>query len=294
MSLRRRVLAAVARRRGLGAWALLFPGTLWLGLFFVVPMLLLLGASVMPRGTYGGVDPGFTLEHYRRFLDPLYLQVLWRTLAWSGLATLLCLLLGYPVAWLIAQSRRYRSLLLFLVILPFWTSFLVRTFAMIFLLRDTGLINGTLLWAGIIREPLTLLYTPGAVLAGLVYGFLPFMVLPIYASLEKLDPALLEAAEVLGAGPAARFVRVMFPLSLPGVIAGCILVFVPALGSFLTADLLGGAKQVMLGNLVQNQFTTARNWPFGSAASFGVMAVVLMAMLVTQRLRIRADGAPAA
>jgi spermidine/putrescine transport system permease protein len=291
MSLRRTLLGALTRRPWLGPWALLLPGTLWLGLFFVVPMLLMLGASVMPRGTYGGVDPGFTLEHYRRFLDPLYLQVLWRTIAWSGLATLLCLLLGYPVAWLIAHRRRHRALLLFLVILPFWTSFLVRTFAMIFLLRDTGLINGALLWAGVIREPLTLLYTPGAVLAGLVYGFLPFMVLPIYASLEKLDPALLEAAEVLGAGPAARFARVMLPLSLPGVIAGCILVFVPALGSFLTADLLGGAKQVMLGNLVQNQFTTARNWPFGSAASFAVMAVVLVAMLVTQRLRSRTNGA---
>ena len=145
------------------------------------------------------------------------------------------------MAWVIARSR-HRNLLLFLVVLPFWTSFLVRTFAIIFLLRDTGLVNSVLLRLGFVSEPLTLLYTPFAVLLGLVYGFLPFMVLPIYASLEKLDPALLEAAETLGATPRAQFLRVALPLSRPGVVAGCLLVFVPALGSFLTSDLLGGPK----------------------------------------------------
>jgi spermidine/putrescine transport system permease protein len=290
MTLRRRILAALARRPALGTATLLAPGGLWLVLFFVVPMLLMLGASVMQRGTYGGVEPGFTLEHYRRFLDPLYLQVLWRTIVWAALATVACLLLGFPVAWVIAASRRHRSLLLFLVVLPFWTSFLVRTFAMIFLLRDTGVINSALLALGVIREPIALLYTPFAVLSGLVYGFLPFMVLPIYASLEKLDPALLEAAEVLGARPLERLARVAIPLARPGIIAGSLLVFVPAMGSFLTSDLLGGAKQVMIGNLVQNQFTTARNWPFGAAASFGVMAVVLVAVMVSLRLRDRDTG----
>jgi spermidine/putrescine transport system permease protein len=273
--------------RRLPGWLLLGPGLCWLGAFFLLPMLLVLVASVMPRGVYGGVEPGFTLEHYARFLDPLYLRVLWRTIAWAGLATGACLLLGYPVAWIIAQSRRHRGLLLLLIVLPFWTSFLVRTFAMIFLLRDSGLINSLLLSAGVIRAPLPLLYTPFAVLLGLVYGFLPFMVLPIYASLEKLDPALLEAAEGLGARPLARFCTVILPLSLPGVLAGSLLVFVPALGSFVTSDLLGGAKQVMIGNLVQNQFTTARNWPFGSAASFTVMALVLLAVWLVLRLRDR-------
>jgi spermidine/putrescine transport system permease protein len=266
---------------------LLAPGTLWLALFFVLPMLLILAASFMPRGVYGGVTSGFTLEHYRRFLDPLYLNVLARTLLWAAIATIVCLVLGYPVAWVIARSRRHRNLLLLLVVLPFWTSFLVRTFAMIFLLRDTGLVNSLLLRAGLIQEPLTLLYTPFAVLLGLVYGFLPFMVLPIYASLEKLDPALLEASEALGARPTAQFFTVTLPLSLPGVIAGSLLVFVPALGSFVTSDLLGGAKQVMIGNLVQSQFTTARNWPFGSAASFALMLLVLVAVLLTLRLRER-------
>ena len=277
--------------RRLRTGVLLAPGTLWLGLFFVLPMLLMLAASVMRRGVYGGVVPGFTLEHYRRFFDPLYLNVLGRTLLWAAIATVVCLLLGYPVAWVIARNRRHRTLLLMLVVLPFWTSFLVRTFALIFLLRDTGLVNTLLLRTGLIREPLTLLYTPFAVLLGLVYGFLPFMVLPIYASLEKLDPALLEASEALGARPAAQFFTVILPLSLPGVIAGALLVFVPALGSFVTSDLLGGAKQLMIGNLVQSQFTTARNWPFGSAASFALMLLVLVAVLLSLRLRERERAA---
>lgn len=289
MSLRRRILAALARRPALGAWGLLAPGGTWLMAFFALPMLLMLGVSLMPRGTYGGVEPGFTLEHYRRFFDPVYLQVLWRTVLWAAITTAICLLAGYPLAWAIAASRKRRAFLLFLVVLPFWTSFLVRTFAMIFLLRDTGLINSALLGLGVIEEPVALLYTPFAVLTGLVYGFLPLMVLPIYASLEKLDPAMLEAAELLGARPMARFVRVALPLSLPGVIAGILLVFVPSMGSFLTADLLGGAKQVMIGNLVQNQFTSARNWPFGAAASFAVMAVVLAAVWLSLRIRDRED-----
>ena len=289
-SIRRRLLGLLSRRPGVESASLLAPGTLWLLLFFALPMLLMLAYSFMPKGLYGGVDPGFTLEHYRRFLDPLYLQVLWRTVLWAGAATLVCLLLGYPVAWVISRSR-HRNLLLFLIVLPFWTSFLVRTFALIFLLRDTGLVNSLLLRLGLVTEPVTLLYTPFAVLAGLVYGFLPFMVLPIYASLEKLDPALLEAAEVLGARPRSRFLRVTLPLSLPGVIAGCLLVFVPALGSFITSDLLGGARRVMIGNLVQNQFTSARNWPFGSAVSFALMALVLVAVMISLRLRDR--GIPA-
>jgi spermidine/putrescine transport system permease protein len=229
----------------------------------------------MERGLYGGVEAGFTLEPYGRFFDPLYLTILARTLWLAALTTILCLVVGYPMAWAIAAAGRWKHALLFLVVLPFWTSFLVRTYAIMFLLRDTGLVNSVLMTAGMIDRPLTLLYTPGAVLAGLVYGYLPFMVLPVYASLEKLDPALLEAAESLGARPFARFVRVILPLSLPGVVAGSLLVFIPSLGAFLTPDLLGGAKQVMIGNLIQQQFGAARDWPFGSAASFILMALVL-------------------
>ena len=280
---RERTLAWLHRRPQTRAWVLLAPGGIWLVAFFLIPILIMLVYSLMPRGIYGGVERGFTLEHYARFFDPLYLEILKRTFLWSLACTVICLMLGYPVAYVIARSGRWRHLLLFLVVLPFWTSFLVRTFAMIFLMRDTGLINSWLLQLGLIEQPLAILYTSFAVMAGLVYGFLPFMILPIYASLEKLDLSLLEAAEVLGAGPAARFRRVTWPLSMPGVVAGCLLVFIPALGSFLTADLLGGAKQLMIGNLVQNQFSAARNWPFGSAASFIVMALVLGAVMLYLR-----------
>ncbi len=282
-----------ARKDPLETGLLLGPGALWLFLFGAVPLLLVAAASVLTRGEFGGVTPEPTLEHYGRFFEPLYLQILGQTALWAVLTTAGCLLLGFPMAWVIARSRRHRNLLLFLVILPFWSSFLVRTFAMIFLLRDSGLVNSILVGTGLVSEPVTLLYTPGAVLLGLVYGFLPFMVLPIYAALERLDPALLEAAEILGARPAARFFTVVLPLSLPGVVAGALLVFVSAFGSFLTPDLLGGAREMMIGNLVQNQFTTARNWPFGSAISLVVMAVVLATVLVSLRLRDR-PGKPAA
>ena len=283
--IRERALSWLYRRPEARAWALLGPGAFWLLVFFLIPILIMFVYSLMPRGIYGGVERGFTLEHYARFIDPLYLDVLQRTFVWSMACTAICLLFGYPVAYVIVRSGRWRNLLLFLVVLPFWTSFLVRTFAMIFLMRDTGLINNWLLKSGLVDQSLTILYTPFAVMVGLVYGFLPFMILPIYASLEKLDLSLLEAAEVLGARPSARFRRVTLPLSMPGVVAGCLLVFIPALGSFLTADLLGGAKEMMIGNLVQNQFSAARNWPFGSAASFIVMALVLAAVMVYLRVK---------
>ena len=285
MTVRRRVLRWFAARPTAGGLVLLGPGGLWLLIFFAVPIGIMLAYSLMRRGTYGGVVAEFTLEQYRRFFDPLYLDILRRTVVWSLACALVCLVLGYPVAFVIARARRWRPLLLFLVVLPFWTSFLVRMFAMIFLLRDTGFVNSALQTLGLIEQPVPLLYTPFAVIVGLVYGFLPLMILPIYASLEKLDDALLEAAEVLGARPLARFTRVILPLSMPGAVAGSLLVFIPALGSFVTSDLLGGAKQVMIGNLIQNQFTVARNWPFGSAASFILMGLVLIPVLAYLRRR---------
>lgn len=269
------------------AWLLAAPGGLWLLVFFVAPIAVMFGYSFMPRGIYGGVEPGFTFEHYRRFLEPLYLAVVGRTVGLAFATTALCLLLGFPMAWTIARAGRWRRVLLVLVVVPLWTSFLVRTYALMFLLRDAGVVNTLLLRLGLIHEPLALLYTPGAVLLGLVCGHLPLMVLPVYASLEKLDPALLEAAEVLGARPFSRFRRIILPLALPGIAAGCLLVFIPALGAYLVPDLLGGARQMMLGNLVQNQFSAARNWPFGAAASFAVMAVVIAGQLLWLRRRGR-------
>lgn len=279
----RRATRWLARHDRARAWTLLAPGTLWLLAFFALPVAIMGVYSVMERGLYGGVEPGFTLEPYARFFDPLYLKILARTLWLATLTTVLCAAIGYPVAYAIAGAGRWKHVLLFLVVLPFWTSFLVRTYAIMFLLRDSGLVNSALLALGVIEEPLTLLYTPGAVLAGLVYGYLPFMVLPLYASLEKLDPALLEAAESLGARPLARFLRVTLPLSLPGLVAGGLLVFIPSLGAFLTPDLLGGARQVMIGNLIQQQFGAARDWPFGSAASFVLMGLVLAVVYVFVR-----------
>jgi spermidine/putrescine transport system permease protein len=288
-TLRQRALRFLHDRPQLKAWALLAPGLGWLLVFFVVPLLLMFGYSFMPRNVYGGVDLGFTLENYSRFFDPLYLGIVLKTTLYAIACTALCLMFGYPVAYAIARAGRWRNFMIFLVMLPFWTSFLVRMYAMMFLMRDSGLINKTLMDLGVIETGFEMLSTPFAVLAGLIFGFLPFMVLPIYASLEKLDLSLLEAAEVLGAPPASRFFRVTLPLSMPGVVAGSLLVFIPALGSFLTSDVLGGAKEILVGNLVQNQFSSARDWPFGSAASFVMMALVLVAVSVYLRVRDAGD-----
>ncbi|MEO8028430.1 MAG: ABC transporter permease, partial [Bryobacteraceae bacterium] len=213
----------------------------------------------------------------------LYGSILLRTFWVAFVSTALCAVLGFPLALFIARSGERRNLYLSLVILPFWTSFLVRTYAWMFLLRDTGLINSMLQGAGIIKDPLPLLYNDGAVILGLVYGYLPFMVLPIYATLERLDKSLLEAAADLGARPWSALWRVTLPLSAPGLRAGCVLVFIPTLGTYLTSDLLGGSKTILIGNLVQNQFTASRDWPFGAASSLILMAVVMALLLALLR-----------
>ena len=261
----------------LRSWFLL-PAWLWLAGLFAAPLAIVLGYSFLSRGVYGGIELPWTAETYQRLFDPLYLAIFFRSAALAAAATLLCLLLAFPAALFISRARRHKYLYLQLVMLPFWTSFLVRTYAWLFLLRDTGLINTTLQAVGIIHSPLPLLYSSGAVLLGLVYGYLPFMVLPIYATLERLDPALLEAAADLGARPWSALFRVVVPLSRPGIAAGSILVFIPCLGAYLTPDLLGGGRVVLLGNLVQDQFTTARDWPFGSAVSILLMALVTLAV----------------
>jgi spermidine/putrescine transport system permease protein len=250
-------------------------------LLFFVPLAIVLAYSLLTRGPYGGVLRPWTIENYARVFDPLYGEILWRSTWIAAVATLFCLLLAFPLAFYVARSGRHKTLLLNLVMLPFWTSFLIRTYAWMFLLRDTGLVNTLLEALHVIRAPLPLLFNPGAVILGLVYGYLPFMVLPLYATLEKLDEALLDAAADLGASPFTALWRVVVPLSKPGVIAGCLLVFIPCLGAYLTPDLMGGGKTVMIGNLVQNQFTTARDWPFGAAVSLLLMLIVL---LVTRAL----------
>jgi spermidine/putrescine transport system permease protein len=252
-------------------------------LLFIAPMAIVLAYSLLSRGIYGGVERPWTFESYMRLVDPLYGGILLRSFWISALSTLVCLLLGFPMAMFIARSGARRNLYLNLVMLPFWTSFLVRTYAWMFLLRDTGLINTALQSLGIIHEPLPLLYNDGAVILGLVYGYLPFMILPLYTTLEKLDKSLLEASADLGATPWVTLTRVIIPLSAPGIRAGSILVFITCLGAYLTPDLLGGSKTVMIGNVIQNQFTSARDWPFGAAASLALMALVMVMLLIVLR-----------
>lgn len=266
----------------LRAWFLL-PTRIWMLLLFAAPFAIVLAYSLMTRGDVGGIALPWTLESYQRLIDPLYLTILRRSFAMALAATALCLALAFPAALFISRATSRRNLYLQLVMLPFWTSFLVRTYAWLFLLRDTGLINTLLQSLGLIHAPLPLLYNNGAVLLGLVYGYLPFMVLPIYATLERLDPALVEAAADLGARPLTTVFRVIVPLSKPGIVAGSILVFIPCLGAYLTPDLLGGGRTVMVGNLVQNQFTTARDWPFGSAISIALMAIVTLVLVIYLR-----------
>jgi spermidine/putrescine transport system permease protein len=257
----------------------LAPAALWLLALFGLPMVIVASYSLLTRGPYGGVSLPWTAESYARLADPLYLMILLRSFLMAGVSTAICLAMGYPLAVFISQSGKRKNLYLSLVIIPFWTSFLVRTYAWMFLLRDTGLINSTLQALGVTHEPLPLLYNNGAVILGLVYGYLPFMVLPLFAAIERLDPSLLEAAADLGARPWTAFTRVMLPLSVSGIRAGCVLVFISCLGSYLTPDLLGGGKSIMIGNLVQNQFQNARDWPFGAAVSLVVMAITMLLLM---------------
>ncbi|MBA3876374.1 MAG: ABC transporter permease [Anaerolinea sp.] len=254
---------------------LLGPALGWWAVFLVIPVSLVIAYSVFERGTYGGVVPTLTLDNFARAVDPLYLRVLLFSLRVAVLATVIALLIGYPAAYFIATlPRRWRTPVLVLVILPFWTSLLIRTYAWIVLLNREGLINRGLEALGLVGEPLPLLYNEFAIVLGLVYGYLPLMILPIYSSIERLHPELREASSDLGATPLRTFVRVTLPLTLPGIAAGCIFVFVPSLGSFIVPDLLGGGLAIMVGNLIQAQFLKARDWPFGA-----VLALILIALM---------------
>lgn len=285
-------MSALHRHRGLQRLLLIGPALLVIGLLMLGPLLLMAYVSILERGPNGGVVWGaHTLEAYVAFLferdldDSLilntdYLRIFLRSFWLAGATTLLCLLIGFPTALYMAlQPERRRNLLVFLVTIPFWANLLVRNYAWILLLRNNGLIDGALGALHLTSGPLGLLYTPFAIMVGLTYTFLPFMVLPIYASLEKLDLRLVEAAFDLGADRRRALGRVIVPLSMPGIVAGCILVFVPCLGAYVTPELLGGSKAMMIGNLIQGQFGSARNWPFGAALAFALLAIVLLAML---------------
>jgi spermidine/putrescine transport system permease protein len=254
----------------------LAPAAVLLVLLYGVPLAIICAYSSFERGAYGGVEAAFTPANFLRLADPLYLTILVRSFLIAAAATLLCLVLAFPLAWFISRAGPRKHLYLALVVLPFWTSMLICMYSWMFLLRDTGLVNTLLLDLGWISQPLPLLYNYGAVLLGLVYNYLPFMVLPIYAALERLDPHLVEAASDLGARPAATFRRVVWPLAAPGARAGAVLVFIPCLGDYLTPDLLGGGRTILIGNLIHNQFTAARDYPFGAAVSLALMCVVML------------------
>ncbi len=272
-----------------GLAGLLAPSAVWLGIFFLIPLLLILAYSFGTSGVYGGITLGFNPGNYLKVFDPLYLEIVGRTLVIATINTLLCLLLGYPLAYFIAfKGRRWRNALILMVMIPFWTSLLVRAYAWVVILGGNGLANRTLQFLNITDGPINLIYTPQAVTMGLVYSYLPFMILPLYASLEKFDVRLKEAAQDLGASRWQAFWKVTFPMSMPGVIAGSILVFIPSAGEFVVPNLLGGSRTVMVGNLIQQQFLQARDWAFGSALSI-ILAVLLIGAIMFYVRKVGTD-----
>lgn len=251
----------------------------WLLFFVLAPNLLVLVVSFMSYDSSNFYSTPFTLGNYARLFEPLYAQVVWNSLSMSGIATLICLLIGYPFAFMVSKVRpNLRPFLLFLVVLPFWTNSLIRIYGMKIFLGVKGILNSSLMFLGIIDEPIRILNTEVAVIIGLVYLLLPFMILPLYSSIEKLDYRLLEAAKDLGANAFQRFIRIIVPLTMPGIIAGCLMVLLPAMGMFYVADLLGGAKVLLVGNIIKSEFLISRDWPFGSAISIGL--TILMALLI--------------
>lgn len=255
------------------------PYIVWAVVFTVIPLLIIVVYSFAKRDAFGNIVYEFTLENYKNFFTPIYLNVLWRSIKLSFYSTVICLIIGYPMAFIIARAKGMKqNLMVLLFIVPLWTNFLLRTYAWMGLLREQGIINEVLMKLGIISEPLHLLYTNSAVILGMVYNFLPFMVLPIYSVLVKMDKNLIEAARDLGANEVRVFRSVIFPLSFPGVATGIVMVFMPAVSTFVISDLLGGGQTILLGNLIQNQFIAARNWQFGSAVSVLMMIMLIVSM----------------
>lgn len=257
---------------------LIGPATVWLIGFFMLPLVVILVYSFLTRGDFGGVEAQINLQNYVKLLNTNYFVIFVRSVWIAVLTTVICLVVSYPMAYFIArQPPKWRNVWVLLVIIPFWTNFLVRTYAIMVLMRDQGVVNSILMSIGLIQNPIDMLYTPFAVLMGEIYGFLPFMVLPLYATLEKFDFALIEAAHDAGANDFWAFWRIMVPLTMPGIVAGSILVFIPAIGAFITPIILGGDKVMMIGNLIDQEFKRGRDWPLASAISITLMVMVSVA-----------------
>jgi spermidine/putrescine transport system permease protein len=305
------------------AWSLAFPSAFFLLLFFILPIIIVFLVSLGERSRLGTVTYlPLTLENiplyfndYARFFskiggDYIYLRIFWRSVWIAVVNTVLCLIVGYPFAyWIARRPAKYRNVLIFLVMIPFWTNFLVRTYAWMLILRDSGVINNfwtitlhqqavmladksqLFAWlAAVTENKLPLLFNQPAVMLGLFYGYLPFMILPLYANLERMDWSLLEAAADLGANTWKSSARVLLPLSLPGIVAGSIIVFIPTLGAYVTPDLMGGARVALLGNLLQQQFMTVRDWPFGAAIGFIMLAIMLAATIIYFRTTAKEEA----
>jgi len=256
---------------------LIFPSFGWLLFFFLIPLIIALIYSFNYKGTHGGVIPGFTLEHYKNVFSGQYIKIFLNSLTLASITTALTILIGYPVAYFMAASNsKLKSILMFFVILPFWTNFLIRVYSFIMILGREGLINKTLMWSGMISEPLSLLNSTFAVYLGFIYYNLPYMIIPIFSALDKMDVSLIEASMDLGAGKKRTFFKITFPQSIPGVVAGIVFVFIPTLGNFVIPDLLGGKDNYIIGNLITLQFQQGRNWPLGSALS---SVLIFLAMI---------------
>jgi len=253
----------------------------WLVLFVLIPNLMIIITSFLTRDEANLIELTFTFDNYLRLLDPLYAKVMLHSFYMAIVATILCLIIGYPFAYIVAKMpEKWRPIMLFLVIVPFWTNSLIRTYGLKIVLGTQGILNKAFLDIGLIDAPLRIMYTETAVMIGLVYILLPFMILPLYSAIEKLDDTYIEAARDLGANKFQTLTKVILPLTMPGIIGGCLLVLLPALGMFYISDLLGGAKNLLIGNVIKSQVLNARDWPFGAATSIALtiaMAFMLYA-----------------
>ena len=266
---------------------LLIPGLAWIFIFLILPCILIISLSFFERGIYGGIDYNFNFENYSRVVEFTYLKILLNSSKIAFLSGFFAVLFGYPAAYFIYKApAKYQIALLFLVMLPFWSNYLIRTYAWMVLLNNQGLINTILINLNIIKEPLNILYTEFSVIIGLIYNYLPFVILSIYSSVSKLDQNLIEASKDLGGSSIKTFFLVTLPLTLPGVAAGFIFVFVLSIGNFITPDLLGGGKFLMIGNLIYDQFLSARDWPFGASLSF-VLITIMLFLLFLQSIFVR-------
>jgi spermidine/putrescine transport system permease protein len=280
------VAALFKRRPGLVAWLVLAPLLAWLILFVVVPTLMLVLLSLGEQKGLGTIDFTFTLKNYVRALDWTWLKILIISVGYAVVTTGICMVIGFPAAYFIGRSSEpVRNVLLTLVMIPFWTSFLIRTYAWITILSKEGILNAFLVSARIIPEPIGILYTPFAAVLGLVYNFLPFMILPIYTSVERLDSAVIEAAYDLGASPLRAFSQVIIPLTQPGIVAGALLVFVPSIAMFAITNLMGGGDPPTIGDVIYRQFTSGRNQPFGAALGCLLLLIFFLSLWMTRRHR---------